>query len=165
MVLMVLIIVSLLAAAAIEAGSLEMKISHNEFKAQQAQQSADAGVEWGAERIYLYLLSYQADAELPVCIDFQPDSKPQRFGTDLLDPDSPNFMINNWQAVRVSGAVSNPAVYQFTSTGNYLNTNKKIEVQISYPYVGGTIDPITGNFQERNYSQSRGVISCYKVCY
>ncbi|PKM78584.1 MAG: hypothetical protein CVU90_00885 [Firmicutes bacterium HGW-Firmicutes-15] len=163
MILIMLMIISLLGAAAIEAGSMELKISHYEFRVQQAQQAADAGVDWGAERVYLQLVNRRDDPALPVSIDLSPDINPQRIGPDLSDSLAPNFVIRDWQASRVSTATSNPAVYKLISTGNFGSAYKKIAVEISYRYEGGAIDPITGHFQERDYSGNRGVISSYMV--
>jgi len=163
MTLMILMVISLLGANIIEVGSMELKISHYDFKAQQAQQAADAGVDWAAERVYLQLVNRQDNPDSPVSIDFVPDMNPQRLGPDLRDPRASNFVISGWQASRVSSATSNPAVYKLTSTGNISNARKTIAVELSYRYEGGTTDPITGYYQGRDYSKNRGGISSYVV--
>ncbi len=163
MILMILMVISLLGAAAIELGSMELKISQYEFRLQQAQQAADAGVDWAAERVYLQLVNRQGETDLPVFLDLQPDMNPQRLGTNLNDPGAPNFMISNWQARRVSSGTSNPAVYRLISIGNFGNAYKRIAVELSYRFEGGTIDPIIGHFQERDYCGNRGGISSYMV--
>lgn len=162
MVLMILMVMSLLGATTVELASMELKISHYEFRAQQAQQAADAGVDWAAERVYLQLINQQDEMELPQVINFQPANIPSRLGR-LVYPGSPNFVISNWQALRVSNVTANPAVYKLISTGNLGNAYKKIEVELSYRYQGGTIDPLSGHFLERDYSINRGGISSYRV--
>jgi Tfp pilus assembly protein PilX len=163
MTLMILMVIGLLGAAIIELGMMELKISNYEFRAKQAQHAADAGVDWGAERIYLQLVSRQDETELPMLIDLQPDMNPQRIGQDLSDSRAPNFVIRDWRANRVSSVTSNPVVYRLISTGNFGNAYKKITVELSYKYNGGIIDPITDNFMERDYSGCRGGISSYVV--
>ncbi len=162
MVLIILVVISLLGATTVEVASWELKISHYESRAEQAQQAADAGVDWAAERIYLHLVNRQDEADLPMFINLQPEIIPQRIGSNLADPGSPNFVISNWQAIRVSNETANPVVYKLTSTGNLGNAYKKIAVELSYRYTGGNIDTVTG-LPKRDYSMHRGGISSYRI--
>ena len=161
--LMTFMIISLLGTIIVEVGNMEYKSSYYDYELQQAQQAADAGIDWATESIYLQLVTAQNDTDLPPACDLQPDSQPQKIGPEIAASRAANFEISNWHAVRISEARSNPAVYEFIAIGHFGNAHRTIAVEGAYWYTDTLIDSNSGTGQGRHYSSNRGYICSYRI--
>jgi len=161
--LMTFMIISLLGTIIVEVGNMEYKSSHYDCELQKAQQAADAGVAWATESIYLQLREAQNQPDIPASFDLQPDSYPQVIGSNPIATKVATYEISNWQAVRISEERSNPAVYEFITTGHYGNAHRTIRVEGAYWYANASNDSNSGPAQGRDYSSIRGYICSYSI--
>lgn len=161
-VLIMFILVSLLGVSALELGLMEVKSCHYDNEAGQAQQAADAGVDWGLEQIY---------AELILPANLIITSLPSRLicsnQTMYLNVGDKNCEVRIGEVINItslSGAAGT-CTYEFTSTGIFEGACKKLTVQATYYFAGGyTFTDIDGNvsFMPREY-QNRGEIIYYQT--
>ena len=161
MVLIMFILVSFLSIAAVDLGLMEVKSSHYDFEAGQAQQAADAGVDWGLEKIY---------AELTLPANLAIASLPSRLicsnQTMYLNVDDKTCDISIGEVINKTSpsTAEGLCTYEFTSTGIFEGACKKLTVQATYYFTGGyTYINAFGatSFMPREY-QNRGEIIYYQ---
>ena len=134
MALMILLLLAVLGAAIIEIGLMESKSSHYAREEQQAQQAADAGVEWGMEKIYLELQqpSNLSTETLPVSLSC---------GNAVIslasNEETCQAIIGEVVSKTGSGNEVGQCTYEFSSTGLFRSARKGVTVQIIYYFVGG----------------------------
>ncbi|MEN6349745.1 MAG: PilX N-terminal domain-containing pilus assembly protein [Syntrophomonas sp.] len=131
MTLMVLLVLSVLGATVLGVAGMENKVSHYGAGSLQAQQAADAGVEWAIEELWKEGLPETFHREL--VLDNSITSGivvTQRTGGSQAGTGNGNngsYDSNN-QAEQLECS------YKFTSTGNYRGITKKVAVEIVYKY-------------------------------
>ncbi|MDD2620502.1 MAG: pilus assembly PilX N-terminal domain-containing protein [Syntrophomonadaceae bacterium] len=123
MVLMVFLLISVLVTAVISVASMENKISHYALNEQQAQQSADAGVEWAIEEIWQQGLPQVFRAQLAIG---------EMIKTDV------NSTAREFLEMRNNGNSKSQQKcrYQFTAKSDYCGVKKEVTVEIVYTYSG-----------------------------
>lgn len=109
--LIILFIIMLLGMSIIRIASMEKKISYYAFSLQQAQQAADAGVEWTIEKIYHDQLG-------------QRDSLTVEIGPELF-------------SCTIEDLIEEPDLngYSFKSTGVFNGVAKTVKVALSNCYI------------------------------
>jgi hypothetical protein len=137
--------------AVIKISSMEIKMSSYAFKAEQAQQAADAGVDWVVEKIYRELQNHLADEVLPEVFSF-------------TGPDLHLGSVNIDYITRLN-QTSNPeeenyCIYSVKASGFYAGAGKTVKVTVRYNYTGGYTND--ESFISRNYLD-RGRIITYKI--
>jgi hypothetical protein len=162
MVLLMFLLVSFLAAAVIGIGVMEFKSSHYDFQAQQAQQGADAGVDWCLENIYTELtLPANLTAEsLPTRLNCSNQSMYLNVGDKTCTVSIGNI-INKTNPQNAQGLCT----YEFTASGTYEGAFKQVTVQATYYFTGGyqyTNSSGTTSFLPREYLD-RGKIVSYQT--
>ncbi|MGI6453326.1 MAG: hypothetical protein ACOX0E_07690 [Syntrophomonadaceae bacterium] len=140
MALILLITFSVLVTAITNMASLEYRMNDMALKDQQAQQMADAGVDWAMENIYQILLAHG-------------------------DPLNPASWINGMQMnmAGLTGAgfsiILHPEdietngdyyIYGFTSNGYFGGVTKKARIKVQY---------------DLPLEQNRGVVTYYRIYY
>jgi Tfp pilus assembly protein PilX len=134
MAIVIMLLVGVLGVTIVEIGLMENKSSHYDWEEQQAQQAADAGVEWGRERIYLEL-QQPNNLILPTL--------PARLlcgnAEMLLAGDDETCKANIGEVVGKPGPINaaDACTYEFTSTGSFRGARKVVTVQIVYSFTGG----------------------------
>lgn len=134
MALMILLLLAVLGTAIIEIGLMESKSSHYAREEQQAQQAADAGVEWGMEKIYLELQqpSNLSSETLPVSLSCG------NAVISLAGPDETGqATIGEVVSKTGSGNEGGQCTYEYSSTGFFRGARKRVTVQIIYYFAGG----------------------------
>jgi Tfp pilus assembly protein PilX len=133
MALMILLLLAVLGTAIIEIGLMESKSSHYAREEQQAQQAADAGVEWGMEKIYLELQqpSNLSAETLPVSLSCG------NAVISLAGPDETGQAIIGEVSKIGSGNEGGQCTYEYSSTGLFRGGRKRVTVQIIYYFAGG----------------------------
>jgi Tfp pilus assembly protein PilX len=161
-VLMTFLLVSILAAGIIGMGVMEFRSSHFDFQSQQAQQAADAGVDWGLENIYTELtLPANLIAEsLPSSLNCGNQSMYLNVGDKTCEVSIGN-VINRTNPLTEEGSYT----YEFTSAGTFEGAHKLVTVQAIYHFSGGyqyTDSNGTISFLSRKYL-NRGRIISYQT--
>jgi len=162
MVLIMFLLVSFLSVAAVELGLMEFKSSHYDFQAGQAQQAADAGVDWGLEEIYTEL-TRPANLELPSLPSLLTCSRQTMYldvGKKTSEVSIGEVMNKNSQSTAAGSCT-----YEFTSTGIFEGAYRKVTVQAAYDFTGGyqyTNSDGKISFMPREYL-NRGKIIFYQT--
>ncbi len=162
MALMMLLLVSCLGYAIIELGLIEYKSSHYDYQAAQAQQAADAGVDWGLESIYVEL-TLPANLTTPA-LPAQMSCGNQTIG---LETGTKTCEIAVGDIINKSVQAGPPGSYtcEFTITATFEGACRQVAVQAVYYFNGGYqyIDA-DGNpaFMPREYL-NRGKIAYYQT--
>ncbi len=134
MVLIMFLLVSILSIATIELGIMEFKSSHYDFQAGQAQQAADAGVDWGLEKIYAEL-TLPANLVVPSLPSPLTCSR-QTMYFDVGEKTS-EVSIGEVMNKTSQSAAAGSCTYEFTSTGIFEGACRKVTVQAAYDFTGG----------------------------
>ncbi len=160
--LMVFMLIGIMSASLIKTGFMEYKSSHFENMVLQAQQGADAAVEWGEELIYLELnqFDYLSLDELPA--QLYSGNRAMNIGNTGC-----SIMVGDIVKINELGQEPNYCTYEFIASGLYNGARRQVKVQIIYHFSGGyeTIDS-EGNavFVPREYLD-RGKITSYQPYY
>lgn len=161
-VVMIFLLVSFLGFAVIELGLMEYKSSRYDYHAIQAQQSVDAGVDWGLENICaeLVLPENLSAPTLPVHLACGNRTIWLNAGDSLCE-------INIGDIVNQSVQTGSPGscTYEYTVTAMYEGACRKATVQSVYYFNGGYqyIDPEGSlSFMPRAYLNG-GQISWYQT--
>lgn len=162
MVLFLFLLVSFLGVSAVELGVMEVKSSHYDFAAGQAQQAVDAGVDWGLERIY-------AELNLPVnlitaTLPSQLNCSNQVMGLNVADK---TCAVSIGEVTNITNQSNDPGscTYEFTSSGIFESACKRVTVKATYYFTGGYEYLNTDgsiSFMPREY-QNRGDIIYYQA--
>lgn len=162
MVLFMFLLVSFLGVATVELGMMEVKSSHYDFEAGQAQQAVDAGVEWGLENIY-------AELTLPANLIIACLPSPLICSNQVmyLNVDDKTCDVSIGEVINktTQSNATGSCTYEFTSAGMFDGACKKVTVQATYYFTGGyEYTNIDGNilFMPREY-QNRGEIIYYQA--
>ena len=150
MTMMVFLILSILAAAIVSAAGMEGKISHYAYRSEQAQQAADAGVEWARAEIYSRLEEQKDQESLP--------DDPLDYATTMeigTEADKARIAFSEASLIKQS---SQDCTYGFTSTGSFQGAKKAVTVQIRYSFTENR--NTAGEFLSRTY-RDRGRIMVY----
>jgi Tfp pilus assembly protein PilX len=160
----ILMLLSVLGTTMIEIGMMEFRSSHNDFEAQQAQQAADAGIEWGMENICLELEqpANLIRETLPTLLSCGNTGVALASNGELCGARIGNVV----EKVNQLGE-PNWCSYEFTSTGTFRSARKAVTVQVIYYYTGGyQYENIEGSlsFIPRQYL-NRGRIIAYHISF
>lgn len=158
--LMILLITSLLGLVIIEVGTMEAKSSRYNIELQQAQQAADAGVEWVMENIYSELTTFNNLYAVNLPVSLMCGNKNMIFAEN-----SGRCTVTVGTIVKIDNpsADSSSCTYEFTSTGKFGRANKPITVRSTYKFSGGYYSFVEDRevFLPRQYID-RGRIILYK---
>ncbi len=160
--LMVFFMVSILSVTLLNIGLMEYKSSQFEKRLLQAQQGADAGIEWGMEAVYAELnqsSNLNAD-ELPAvlnCGDAQL----------MIGEQGCTAYIGPVVKVRDSDGEPKQCCYELVVTADFNGAKRGLKVEVVYSYSGG--DEMIGPdgslvFLPRSYLD-RGRITTYEYHY
>ena len=149
--LIIFLALTVMGAAAIEISRAESLISNYYYKSEQAQQAADAGVDWAIERIYNQLLDCSDDEDLPNSF---PSANPE---LPVGEVKIKNIRILSQQANQDEG---NYCAYSFECLGSYQKAYRHVKAIVEYTFAGGYMD--SGDFLPRDYLD-RGIISSYQI--
>lgn len=142
---------SVLGTAVLVVSSMEMKMSNYAYEAEQAQQAADAGVDWTLEKIYGELQNYLDEEELPGSLSL---ANPElNLGTVNIDNVTRLKQTSNTQG-------DNYCIYSFNCTGIYEGAAKIIKTAVKYNFTGGYMD---GELLISRSYLNRGRIISYTV--
>lgn len=163
MTLMVLLVLSVLGMGIVGIAGMEFKISHYDYETQQAQQAADAGVDWGMENLYQILsqAEYLTMETLPNTLQLDNNETSFNSGADTC-----NVRIENVAKITQTNSQpgTNTCTYEFKSTGQFRGVSKAVTVQVVYTFMDGYSynDPNDGtpHFMARSDFQ-RGKIKSY----
>lgn len=161
-VVMIFLLVSFLGFAVIELGLMEYKSSCYDYQAVQAQQSVDAGVDWGLENIYaeLVLPDNLIVPTLPVNLTCGSRTIWLNAGESLCE-----INIGDIVSRSVQTGLPGSCTYEYTVTAMYEGACRKATVQSVYYFNGGYqyIDSEGSlSFMPREYLNG-GQISCYQT--
>jgi|GEM_PF-967864 len=166
MTLMVLLVLSVLGMGIVGVAGMEFKTSHYDYETQQAQQAADAGVDWGMENIYQVLkqAEYLSMEQLPANLSDEPqwDNRSEtsfNTGADTCAVSIGDVIKKPQSSPPHPG--TNTCTYEFSSTGTFRGVSKSVTVVVVYTFMGGYNDPDDGNLVARSDFQ-RGKIKSYK---
>lgn len=157
--LMAFFMVSILSVSLLNIGLMEYKSSQFEKKLLQAQQGADAGIDWGMELAY---------AELNQSPNLSADELPAVLtcGDTQLVIGEQGCFASIGPVLKVSESNGEPGqcAYEFIVSSDFIGARRAVKVEVTYSYSGGyeTISP-DGIlvFQPRLYLD-RGRISNYE---
>jgi hypothetical protein len=160
--LLMTILVSMLAIAAISAGLMAAKINHFDGQAEQAQMACDGGVDWVMELISEEL--NQTDnlmtGELPIVLICSDQNM------SLLVEDA-GCNVSVGPITRKVSPWANACTYEFIITATYESACKKVKIQSTHAYNGGYVG-LDGNgntvFVPRTFTD-RGRVTSYQPSY
>ena len=164
MTLMIVLIISLLGVVIIDVGLMEAKSSQYDIKVQQAQQAADAGVDWVMENIYSELTTPDnlSVVSLPANLMWGNTNMSFAQASGVC-----NVTVGSIVKITNPQSDSSSCTYEFTSTGKYKGANKAITVRSTYEFSGGYYyipDDGSQYFVPRQYLD-RGRIKFYKTSF
>lgn len=149
--LLIFLALTVIGAAAIKISQMEFLISSYYYNSEQAQQAADAGVDWTIEMIYNQLLDSRYDEHLPASLP-------------LADPELPLGRVNikNIEMVKQTAEQNgaNYCLYSFECLGSYQEAFRNVSVVVEYTFSGGYLD--SASFVPRDYLD-RGIIRSYQL--
>lgn len=117
MALMILMILIVLGTAVLGVASMENKVSRNVYLQQQAQEAADAGLEWAIEKLY---------ADIPPGIPGDMEQNQiQGTGSEMI----------TWKVQCTElPAQENSYRYRLISTGTFQGVTKTVEATVAFAY-------------------------------
>lgn len=156
--LLVFMITSILALSLLNTGIMESRSSRFAGSLLQAQQGADAAVEWGLESIYMELNQPEnlEIYELPLRLEC---------GNHTLDIGSQGCQAAIGDVIKIGevGTEPNQCVYGFTASADFNGTHREVQVEATYGFSGGyEIIGENGNpeFMPRSYLDRGHISSC-----
>lgn len=130
--LLVFLFISIMSLSLVSTGFMEYKSSHFENMTLQAQQGADAAVEWGSELIDCELNQVECRS-----LDELPAQLSSGNRTMILGSDGCNIMVGDMVKINEISDEPSYCTYEFMAYGMYNGARKVIKVQVAHHYTGG----------------------------
>lgn len=157
-ILLVFMITSILAISLLNTGMMESKSSRFTGNLLQAQQGADAAVEWGLESIFMELNQPEnlEIYELPLQLGC---------GNHTLDIGHQGCRAAIGEVTKIgeAGMEPNQCVYGFTASAEFQGSHREVKVEVTYGFSGGyeiIVEDGNSEFMPRSYLDRGKISSC-----